>query len=327
MKKTKLFTSIAALALVLGLGACDLTEEEETPDETGETTETGEVTETGDTSDTGTSEGGNEGGEGNDYEDNYFNSIVTAVAENHNYTAETVYYIYQSEGVSVNYEGTVSLYPAFMCGYDFYATEDALEIDYIEYLTTADGVYQDGWYYVDLELYVNDYVNNKTNVYYLNSNATSMYDIYLYTTWDGTWEDNIYNLAYLAPYRSAFTVSSSYYGIEDYDVDESAYEMLMNTTIANTYFWDQMFYEAGYGYYGMNEYMNGPQDFDYAEADQYGVYGYGPFVEFGFDTGATWYYTDYTYQSIYAQETIAYVDISDVGTTEIDSNLASYLIA
>ncbi len=43
MKKTKLFTSLVALALVLGLGACDLTEE--TPDESDKTTETGETSE------------------------------------------------------------------------------------------------------------------------------------------------------------------------------------------------------------------------------------------------------------------------------------------
>ncbi len=74
MKKTKLFTSLVALALVLGLGACDeiiqdttdeggetseTTETEETGEtgDTSESSEPSESTETGDTSDTGTGEG------------------------------------------------------------------------------------------------------------------------------------------------------------------------------------------------------------------------------------------------------------------------------
>ncbi|MCD8195217.1 MAG: hypothetical protein LUD22_02860 [Coprobacillus sp.] len=63
MKKTKLFTSIAALALVLGLGACDVTSEEETtPSESESTTQSSETT--GDTTPSeSTPEGGNDGGE------------------------------------------------------------------------------------------------------------------------------------------------------------------------------------------------------------------------------------------------------------------------
>ncbi|MCD8194761.1 MAG: Ig-like domain-containing protein [Coprobacillus sp.] len=68
MRKTKLLTSLAALALVLGLGACETTSEEETTsDESGEVTTTDtEETPGGETTGDSNPEGGNPSEGGND---------------------------------------------------------------------------------------------------------------------------------------------------------------------------------------------------------------------------------------------------------------------
>ncbi len=250
------------------------------------------------------------------YEENDLNDMIAEINENHNYEAISYFYLYQSDAVSVDYQGSVSMSAVARYATDIYATKDACLIQYLQYMTGSSGT---GWYYVDVELYVNDYVNNLTEVYYIN--GSSIYSLGLAGYYYGTWEDNIGNLGDLMDDRDAITTDWSLYGYSEYDIDSSAYEDVMNATIANTYLWDSAF-----GSYGFNRYMNGASDFSYAVTDTIGFMTSG-FVgaEFSFDSGVSWWYTDYTYQYIFAQEGITYTDIVDLGTTEIPSGYASYL--
>ncbi len=424
MKKTKLLTSIAALALVLGLGACDEVTQEDTPDEGSETTETSESDTTeeedvstayaivGDFADcswnefpatdsiyfipAGTEEykvtlelptaetlgwtpsfsvveygtwnrviaydqvDGNSTGvtgknddnnicvEGGAYDvvitlgetpsilvketvNNEINKMITAVANDHNYNAESYYYLYQSDTVEYTQEGmasvtTLNVVQAFGC--DVYATEDAIIFMYLQY-------YYYQWYYMDIELFVNNYETGKVDYYVLDYYAQTIYELDYVTSIDGTWGDCIDDLGDLAPYRYAFTVAETSYdyaygNIESYAVDESALDALIATTVGNNYIWDDLFNGGGgWGdqYFGYPDYVSAQDIFYDAESyDAYYCGAYGQVFDFTFDDGGGWYYASSSdHDHVLYQEIMAYTDVYDVGKTSIPNGFEDFL--
>ncbi len=304
MKKTKLLTSLAALALVVSLGGCDQPSEDDSIDESTETTETTESSETSE-SDV-------------DYGDPVAD-LFDAIENEPNFTLELYYYELTSDYYSTKEE-------AQEAGYEYYTeadviityTKDAVVLEYYIYDT-----------FLDCEAYVNDYDDA---VY--ESDLTLYFDLedgVLTNTWYGwygTWEEILDSPLALLDYQDAFTkgdTTEGKYGTEiDYEVDLSV-DGLFDTLIADVFTAEnwlvgyyvagplrvQSIHDQGYSYYDIASTYYADYDEWHIDMETYDMTWSGTL----YGTPVSWIEYDFMEAAIY-----------DVGTTVIDSSWADDIV-
>ncbi len=216
MKKSKLLTSLSALALVLSLGACSEPEEEtknpENPDEgfyvEGEDEDS--------SSSTSESSGGDTEEPSEEYDGDPVKDLLETVKEENNYHLRIEYQDYRSS----TYGDAQEMYSDFWAGtltqnfvYDYIVdltyTEDVFLLEY--YLNGDDLSITDP---ADIEVYVN--TETGLDVYYLTQYTTNT--IYVYDTYPNTtWQEYFPNLLDLGDYLEYINVDSDSYDMVKVD--------------------------------------------------------------------------------------------------------------
>ncbi len=324
MKKTKLLTSLAALALVVSLGACDLTSDDST-DEESETSESSESTESTESSETSEDETTSDTTSGGTESTGPVADMLADIAENSNFTLTIEYYdwysgYYEDETAMLQdyYGGNMSV-----TGQDLFiditATEDAFLLEY--YISYSEWLA--GTTY-DIELYVN--TDAGFDIYYISEPYDT--ELYYVETVEGfTWQDYFWSPIYLEDYSSRFiegeTTTGKYGNQTSYTInlDFSFLNTLVNCLFSSGNYFDYYsyfiyYYTTYYYYYGALPTTTSTFYVDDGEWDVAAYY----FFEWSYEdsnssSGKTyWLEFDSVYTYLY-----------EVGTSEISEAYASYL--
>ncbi len=320
MKKTKLLISIAALALVVSLGACEVNVgDDSTTEDSSEDQTSSETSSEGDTTEETTS--------GDNESTGPVADLLLDIAENNNFTLTIEYYdwysnYYENETTMLEdyYGGSMSVN-----GHDYFiditATKDALLLEYyINYSEWLEGKA------IDIEFYVN--TDSGLQIYYVSYSYDT--NLYLYSTVEGfTWQTYLCTPIDLADYSSRFiegeTTTGNYGQQTSYtiDLDFSFLSTLVKCLFTSgNYFPDYdysyfiYYYTSYYYYYGALPTTSSTYYVDDGEWDVGAYYFWEWYYE---DASST---TGYLYQLEFDS---VYTYLYDVGGSVIPEAYSSYL--